>query len=189
MVCWWFPELDLTPGALTIKWVSGVAGVPDVVVLSALSGLVCSRTWEGSWAGLIAWWLCWRSSRLDSTYRKASVRKSLCPKTRLSALKSLSCFRLSDPSCGSCLRLHQGLQDTGTLRTGVFFSSWHQPLDKAWLHAGCGQGLAGCRLWANFSNSTESIMVFVIFQCFFRKVFDNFYSWLSLSFGFGAVWW
>ena len=81
------PELDLTAGALAIKRVSGVAGVRDDVVLSVLSGLVSSGTCKGSWAGLIAWWLCWRSSRLDSTYRKASVRTSLCPKSRLSALK------------------------------------------------------------------------------------------------------
>ena len=52
------PELDLTAGALAIKPVSGVAGDPDDVVLSVLSGLVCSETWKGSWAGLIAWWLC-----------------------------------------------------------------------------------------------------------------------------------
>ena len=63
---------------------------------------------------LITWWLCWRSSRLDSTYRKDSIRTSLCPKTGLSALKTLSCFRLSDASCGSCLTLLQGIQDTGT---------------------------------------------------------------------------
>ena len=110
-----------------------------------LSGLVCSGTWKGSWAGLIDWWLCWRSSRLDSTSRKASVRKSLCPKTRLSALKSLSFFPLSDTYCGSCLTL----QDTGTLRTGVFFflldiNHWTRlgcmpAVDKAWLHAGCGR--------------------------------------------------
>ena len=82
------PELDLTAGALTIRPASGVAG--DDFVLSVLSGLVCSETWKGSWAGLIAWWLCWRSYRLDSTYQKASVRTSLCPKTALSALTSLS---------------------------------------------------------------------------------------------------
>ena len=107
-------ELDLTAGALAIKRVSGVAGVPDDVVLSVLSGLVSSGTWKGSWAGLIAWWLWWRSSRLDSIYRKAAVRTSMWPKTGVSALKTLSCFRLSDASFGSCLILLQGLQDTGT---------------------------------------------------------------------------
>ena len=74
------PEVDLTAGALAIKRVSGVAGVPDDVVLSVLSGLVSSGIWKGSWAGLIAWWLCWRSSRLYSTYRKASVHTSCVPR-------------------------------------------------------------------------------------------------------------
>ena len=101
-----------------------------------------------------------------------------CPKTRLSALKSLLFFRLSDTYCSSCLTLHQVLQDTGTLRTGVFFL----------LDINHWKGLAACRLWANFSNSTETTTVFVILQCFFREVFDNVYSQLSLSFGFGAVW-
>ena len=53
-------------------------------------------------------------SRIDSTYPKDSVHTSLCPKTGLSALKTLSCFRLSDTSCRSCLTLPQGLQDTTT---------------------------------------------------------------------------
>ena len=47
------PELDLTAGALAIKRVSGVAGVPDDVFLSVLSGLVCPGTWKGSLTGLI----------------------------------------------------------------------------------------------------------------------------------------
>ena len=72
-------ELDLAAGALTIKRVSGVAGVPDDVALPVLSGLDSSGTWKGAWAAFIAWWLCRRSSRLDSNYQKASIRTSLCP--------------------------------------------------------------------------------------------------------------
>ena len=47
------PKLVLTAGALAIKWLSGVAGVRDDVVLSVLSGLFFffSGTWKGSWAG------------------------------------------------------------------------------------------------------------------------------------------
>ena len=93
-------ELDLAAGALATKRVNGVAGVPDDVVLSILSGLDSSGTWKGSWAAFIAWWLCQRSSRLDSNHQKASVRTSLCPKTGLPTLKSLSCFRLSGTPCG-----------------------------------------------------------------------------------------
>ena len=85
-------ELDLAVGALAIKRVSGVAGVPDDVVLPVLLGLDSSGTWKGFWAAFIAWWLFRRSSRLDSNYQKASIRTSLCPKTGLSTLKSLSCF-------------------------------------------------------------------------------------------------
>ena len=95
------PELDLTAGALAIKRVSGVAGVPDDVVLSVLSGLVSSGTWKGSWAGLIAWWLWWRSSRLDSTYRKDSVRTSLWPKTGLSALRTVPTVVIAHTFCAS----------------------------------------------------------------------------------------
>ena len=116
-------ELDLAAGALATKRVNGVAGVPDDVVLSVLSGLDSSGTWKGSWAAFIAWWLCRRSSRLDSNYQKASLRTSLCLETGLSTLKSLSCFRLSDASCGFCLTLLLGFQDTGTLGTSVFFPS------------------------------------------------------------------
>ena len=181
MVSWWFSELDLTPGALAIKRVSGVAGVPDVVVLSVLSGLVCSGTWKGTWAGLIDWWFCWRSSRLDSTYRNASVLKSMCPKTRLSALKSLSCFRLSDASCGSCLTLHQGLQDTGTLRTGVFFlldiNHWTRigcmpAVDKAWPHAGCG------RISLIQQNQPRSLLSFSAFSKGFLTTFTADWAFL-----------
>ena len=77
------PELDLTPGTLALRRVSGVAGVSDDVALSVLSGLVCSGTWKGSWAALIVWWLCWRSFRLGRIYQKGSVPRSLCPKTCL----------------------------------------------------------------------------------------------------------
>ena len=127
-------EFDLAAGALAISRVSGAAGVPDDAVLSVLSGLDSSGTWKGSWAAFIAWWLCRRSSRLASNYQKASIRTSLCPKTGLSTLKSLSCFRLSDASCDFCLTLLLGFQDTGTLGTSVFFFL----LDiNQWTRLGC----------------------------------------------------
>ena len=113
-------ELDLAAGALAIKRVSGVAGVPDDVVLSVLSGLVCSGTWKGSCAGLIAWWLCWRSSRLVSTFcTHASVSQAwpLCFKITVIVAFGFP----ADASCGSCLTDFQGLKDTETSGTSVFF--------------------------------------------------------------------
>ena len=145
------------------KRVSGVAGVPDDVVLSVLSGLDSSGTWKGSWAAFIAWWLFRRSSRLESNYQKASTRTSLSPKT---TLKSLSFFRLSDASCGFCLKLLLGFQDTGTLGTSVFFfPSWHQPLDKAWLYAGCG------RISLVQQNQPQSLLFFSAFSKRFSTTF------------------
>ena len=91
-----------------------------------------------------------------------------------SALKSLSCFRLSDASCGSCLTLHQGLQDTGTLRTGIFFlldiNHWTRlgcmpAVDKAWLYAGCG------RISLIQQNQPRSLLFFSAFSKRFLTTF------------------
>ena len=124
-------ELDLAAGALAINLVIGVAEVSDDAVLSVLSGLDSSGTWKGSWAAFIAWWLCRRSSRLDSNYQKASIRTSLCPKTGHSTLKLLSCFRVFNASCDFYLTLLLGFQDTGTLGTSVFsildINHWTRP--------------------------------------------------------------
>lgn len=161
------PELDLTAGALAIKWASDFAGVPDDVFLSVLSGLVCSGTWKGSCVGLIAWWLYWRSSRLDSTCQKASVRASLCLKAGLSVLTSLSWYLLAFwRSLWPLSDTPSGTSENQNLTDWCFYF---------FLTSTTGQSLTACRLWANFSSSTESATVFVIFQCFFKEVFDNSY--------------